>query len=195
MSDTSVREPVDAIPDLRGVSAEIRSILDDCLAGRELPWDKAVILAQARGRDLLGLCTVADHMRARQVGDQVTYVINRNINFTNVCIKNCKFCAFSRDLRSEYGYYLDTEEVIRRARQAARLGATEVCVQAGLVPDADGRIYIDLCRALKAAVPDLHLHAFSPEIEEHLLLPSVAVLCRKTSVLTSRISAGGSSCR
>lgn len=148
---------------LGAVAAEFRSLLDQCLEGRELSWQDAVTLSKARGRDLLALCAVADHLREAQVGDTVTYVINRNINFTNVCVKTCKFCAFSRDLRSDSGYFLDTDEVIRRATQARALGATEVCLQAGLAPDADGRIYIDLCRAVKRALPDLHVHAFSPE--------------------------------
>ena len=148
---------------LSGVTPEVRAILEDCLNERELSWQRGVTLSGVRGRDLHALCVVADHLRARQAGDVVTYVVNRNINFTNVCVKSCKFCAFSRDLRSEQGYFLDVDEVIRRAQQARDLGATEVCIQAGLAPDADGRIYIDLCRAVKTALPELHLHAFSPE--------------------------------
>ncbi len=148
---------------LDGVSRDIRDILEACLSDRPLPWQDGVTLSSARGRDMHALCLVADHMRARQAGDVVTYIVNRNINFTNVCVKNCKFCAFSRDLRSEQAYFLDTEEIIRRAGEAQAMGATEVCIQAGLAPDADGRIYIDLCRAVKEALPNLHLHAFSPE--------------------------------
>jgi len=90
-------------------------------------------------------------------------VVNRNINFTNVCIKHCGFCAFSRDHREEEGYLLPVEEVVRRAREASDMGATEVCIQAGLPPKLDGRFYIDLTRAIKTALPDLHIHAFSPE--------------------------------
>ena len=93
----------------------------------------------------------------------MTYVVNRNINFTNVCIKHCGFCAFSRDHREEEGYLLPIDEVVRRAREAWELGASEVCIQAGLPPKLDGRFYIDLTRALRAALPKLHLHAFSPE--------------------------------
>jgi FO synthase subunit 2 len=97
------------------------------------------------------------------VGQTVSYVVNRNINFTNVCIKHCTFCAFSRDHREEEGYFLPIEEVVRRAVEAHRLGATEVCIQAGLPPKLDGRFYIEICRAIKQEVPDLHIHAFSPE--------------------------------
>jgi FO synthase subunit 2 len=121
------------------------------------------VLARATGRDLAALTVVADELRRRQAGDTVTYVVNRNINFTNVCIKHCGFCAFSRDHREEEGYLLPIDEVVRRAREAWDLGASEVCIQAGLPPKLDGRFYIDLTHALKAALPDLHLHAFSPE--------------------------------
>jgi FO synthase subunit 2 len=102
-------------------------------------------------------------LRRQQVGDIVTYVVNRNINFTNVCVKACRFCAFSRTKRSEEGYFLDEEEVVRRAVEAQSLGATEVCLQAGLAPGMDGELYPRLCRAIKTAAPTLHLHAFSPE--------------------------------
>jgi 5-amino-6-(D-ribitylamino)uracil---L-tyrosine 4-hydroxyphenyl transferase len=106
---------------------------------------------------------VADELRRRSVGNTVTYVINRNINFTNVCIKRCGFCAFSRDFREEEGYFLPIEEIVRRAKEAWNLGATEVCIQAGLPPKMDGHLYIDICNAIKKELPDIHIHAFSPE--------------------------------
>jgi FO synthase subunit 2 len=93
----------------------------------------------------------------------VTYVVNRNINFTNVCIKRCGFCAFSRDFRQEEGYFLPFEEVIARAKEAWELGATEVCIQAGLPPQMEGDLYIRLTRAIKEVLPDIHIHGFSPE--------------------------------
>jgi len=142
---------------------EVRAALAKSLDERELSVADALVLAEARGRDLQAMSMVADEMRRRQAGDVVTFVINRNINFTNVCIKHCGFCAFSRDHREEEGYLLPVEEVVRRAQEAWDLGATEVCIQAGLPPKLDGRYYIDLTRALKAKLPDLHLHAFSPE--------------------------------
>src|SRR6266480_4836687 len=110
---------------------------------------------RALARALHALALAADELRRRQVGDVVTFVVNRNINFTNVCIKHCGFCAFSRDHREEEGYFLPVAEVVRRAREASELGATEVCIQAGLPPKLDGRYYIDLCRAIKAAVPEM----------------------------------------
>jgi FO synthase subunit 2 len=141
----------------------VRRILGRALDGAEVSIDDGITLAVVRGRDLRALTEAADAMRRRQVGDLVTFVVNRNINFTNVCIKHCTFCAFSRDHREEEGYLLPPEEVVRRAREAWELGATEVCIQAGLPPKLDGRYYIDLCGAIKRALPDLHLHAFSPE--------------------------------
>src|SRR3989304_4391509 len=94
--------------------------------------------ARARGRDLRALTLVADELRRRQVGDVVTFVVNRNVNFTNVCIKHCTFCAFSRDHREEEGYFLPVAEVVRRVREAWDLGATEGCIQAGLPPKLAG---------------------------------------------------------
>src|SRR6267142_1880350 len=151
------------IDTLDRVSPDVRGILGRALDGAEVSVAESDVLARATGRDLAALTMVADELRRRQAGDTVTYVVNRNINFTNVCIKHCGFCAFSRDHREEEGYLLPVEEVVRRAREAWELGATEVCIQAGLPPKLDGRFYIDLTRALKAALPKLHLHAFSPE--------------------------------
>jgi 7,8-didemethyl-8-hydroxy-5-deazariboflavin synthase CofH subunit len=145
------------------VAPEVRGILARVLDGAEVSVAEADVLATTTGRDLLALTLTADELRRRHVGDVVTYVVNRNINFTNVCIKHCGFCAFSRDHREEEGYLLPIEEVVRRAREAWDLGATEVCIQAGLPPKLDGRFYIDLTRSLKAALPGMHLHAFSPE--------------------------------
>ena len=142
---------------------DVRRILDQALAGDEVSVSDADRLAHAAGRDLLALTVTADELRRRQVADTVTFVVNRNVNFTNVCIKHCGFCAFSRDHREEEGYFLPIEEIVRRAREAAELGASEVCIQAGLPPKLDGRYYIDLTRAIHEALPALHIHAFSPE--------------------------------
>ena len=148
---------------LHRVSPEARAILERALEGREVGVDHGVALSACRGADLHALCLVADELRREQVGEQVTYVVNRNINFTNVCIKNCKFCAFARTVRSEQGYFLPHEEVARRVQQAEQMGATEVCLQAGLSPNLDGDSYIELCRVVRKAAPDIHIHAFSPE--------------------------------
>jgi 7,8-didemethyl-8-hydroxy-5-deazariboflavin synthase CofH subunit len=148
---------------LDGASHEVRVILARALDGQEVSVEDGARLARAAGRDLTALALAADELRQRQVGDRVTFVVNRNINFTNVCIKHCTFCAFSRDHREEEGYLLPLDEVVRRAQEAWSLGATEVCIQAGLPPKLDGRYYIDLTRAIKRALPGIHIHAFSPE--------------------------------
>ena len=134
--------------------------------------EDAVALCGARGPSLHALAAVADHLREEQVGSTVAYVVNRNINFTNVCIKACRFCAFSRTRRSEEGYFLPEEEVVRRAVEAQSFGATEVCLQAGLVSGVGADFYVGLVRALKAAAPKLHVHAFSPEELKHASLES-----------------------
>ena len=144
-------------------SPRVRTVLGRLLDGGELGVQDGIELTEVAGRDFMALTLVADEMRRRQAGDVVTYVVNRNINFTNVCIKHCTFCAFSRDHREEEGYFLPMDEVVRRALEAWEMGATEVCIQAGLPPKLEGSYYIDLCRAIKAAIPEMHLHAFSPE--------------------------------
>ena len=111
------------------VEIEVARILDRALAGDDISVDEAVTLFGASGPSLTAIITAADALRRRTVGDVVTYVINRNINFTNVCIKHCGFCAFSRDHREEEGYFLPMAEVVRRTREAWDLGAREVCVR------------------------------------------------------------------
>lgn len=148
---------------LSGVTPAIGRILDRALAGEDITVEEAGQLFDASGADLLIMMAMANHLRKKSVGDVVTYVVNRNINFTNVCVKACGFCAFSRGHLAEEGYFLPLEEVIRRAQEAWGLGAREVCVQAGLAPGMDGWYYVKLCQALKEALPELHIHGFSPE--------------------------------
>ncbi len=148
---------------LSAVTPSIGQILDRALGGEEITVDEAAQLFDASGTDLLIITAVADDLRKKTVGDTVTYVVNRNINFTNVCVKACGFCAFSRGHLAEEGYFLPLEEILRRAQEAHDLGATEVCVQAGLAPGMEGWHYVKLCKALKKALPDLHIHGFSPE--------------------------------
>ena len=145
------------------VDPAVASILDKALKGGEIDVMEGERLFTATGENLRAIIEAADHLRRRKIGDRITYVVNRNINFTNVCVKRCGFCAFSRGHRAEEGYFLPVEEVVRRAHEAWDLGATEVCIQAGLPPRMKGSFYIDLCRAIKAAVPGIHVHGFSPE--------------------------------
>jgi len=141
----------------------IERVLHKSLEGRELSAEDGEELFSAEGDHLNRLLSMADELRRRRVGERVGYVINRNVNFTNVCVKRCGFCAFSRGHRAEQGYFLPTEEILRRVREARDLGATEVCIQAGLPPRIDGSFYIDLCAAIKKEFPEIHVHAFSPE--------------------------------
>lgn len=161
MSDSALRGVLDSL--LSGVTPAVGRILDRALTGEDITVDEATRLFDASGADLLAMTAAADQLRRQTVGDVVTYVVNRNINFTNVCVKACGFCAFSRGHLAEEGYFLPTEEIVRRAREARELGASEVCVQAGLAPGMDGWHYVKLCRTLKESVPELHIHGFSPE--------------------------------
>jgi FO synthase subunit 2 len=149
--------------DMKNADPVIADILNRALDDKELSIDDAVALFDCSESELNMLIQAADELRKRRVGDLVTYVVNRNVNFTNVCIKRCGFCAFSRDFREEEGYFLPTEEIVRRAREAWNLGATEVCIQAGLPPKMNGYLYIDICKAIKKELPDIHIHGFSPE--------------------------------
>ena len=133
----------------------------------QLPDEAQVeTLFSARGADFARICEAADALRASTVGDTVTYAVVRNINYTNVCLYKCSFCAFSKgraheDLRGK-PYLLERDEIMRRVREAWDRGATEVCMQGGIHPDFTGHTYLDICRAAKEAVPGMHVHAFSP---------------------------------
>lgn len=142
---------------------ETGAILERALGGAELSLEEGSRLLDSTGGELLPLFAAADTLRARAVGEAATYVVNRNINFTNKCIKRCGFCAFSRDGGSDEGYFLSVEEVVELAVEAWGWGATEVCIQAGLAPELDGLYYPRLLRAVREALPQIHLHAFSPE--------------------------------
>ena len=147
----------------RNADPIVSEILNNALSEKEISSKDGLILYKTRGIDFHLVGLVADELRKRRVGNIVSYVVNRNINFTNVCIKQCGFCAFSRDFREEEGYFLPTEEIVRRAKEAHNLGATEVCIQAGLPPDMEGDLYEKICREIKKEIPDIHIHGFSPE--------------------------------
>jgi FO synthase len=144
------------------LDATIKSALSKADAHRPLSDDDALALFRAEGDALGALCSVADGLRAQAVGDSVTYVINRNINFTNVCYVGCRFCAFAQREVDRESYTLTLDEVADRAEDAWSAGASEVCMQGGIHPDLPGTFYFDLLDAVKARVPDIHVHAFSP---------------------------------
>jgi len=140
----------------------VREILHAAACGAELTFEQGLLLATAEGAALEALIAAADQFRRETVGDAITYVVNRNINFTNVCFVGCSFCGFGRGPGASDAYSLSFEEVVRRAREAWDRGATEVCIQGGLPRDLDGFFYRDLLRAIKHAIPAMHVHAFSP---------------------------------
>ncbi len=147
------------------LSPAIREALDSALTrqqGSALSKEQSLALANCEGDDLLGLLLAADQLRAELSGNLVTYVVNRNINFTNICFVGCKFCAFSRGPREDDTYFLSPDQVAAKAMEAWELGATEVCIQGGLPHDLPPFYYRDILRAVKRAVPRMHCHAFSP---------------------------------
>jgi len=147
------------------ISLESRAALDQVLEtqdGGHLSREQCLLLANVEGDDLLGLLVAADTLRRDLVGNLVTYVVNRNINFTNVCFVGCKFCAFSRGPREGDTYFLSLEQLAQKTVEAWQLGATEVCIQGGLPHELPPFHYRDILRAVKNAVPAMHIHAFSP---------------------------------
>jgi len=142
--------------------ADIRDYLVAAGEGAELSFEQALQLATAEGPALDALIVAADALRRETVGNAITYVVNRNINFTNVCFVGCSFCGFARGPGAPDAYSHSANEVVRKTREAWERGATEVCIQGGLPRDLDGFFYRDILRAIKAAVPRMHIHAFSP---------------------------------
>jgi FO synthase subunit 2 len=140
MSFESIQKYIDPV---------ISEILDKAVDNKEITISEVLELLDCKGMEMNMLIAVANYIRKNKNGDVVTYVLNRNINFTNVCIKRCGFCAFSRDFRQEEGYFLPTEEVVKRSKEAYQYGATEVCIQAGLPPQMDGNLYVELCKSIK----------------------------------------------
>jgi len=147
------------------ISSQSRAALErvmETLDGGVLTREQCALLASASGDDLLGLLVAADALRRELVGNIVTYVVNRNINFTNVCFVGCKFCAFSRGPRESDTYFLSLDQVAQKASEAWKIGATEVCIQGGLPHGLPPFHYRDILRAVKKAEPGMHIHAFSP---------------------------------
>ena len=165
-----VEAPVLSAPmPVTGGDPAIRAALARAARGEDLDAASITRLFGAEGGDLAAIIALADELRREAVGDGVSYVVNRNINYTNICLLLCGFCAFSKgSTRSERGpaYNIDHAEIAARVREAAARGATEVCLQGGIHPAYDGHTYRGIVEAVKAAVPDMHVHAFSP-LEVH----------------------------
>lgn len=138
-------------------------VVEKALGGGEITVAEADVLFAARSpEDIAALAIAADHVRKTDVGDVVTYVVNRNINFTNICDVYCGFCNFMAPEGDERAYFLSMEEIADKTAEAWEIGATEVCMQGGMHPRIDGNYYVDLIRNVKKAVPEMHTHAFSP---------------------------------
>src|ERR1700739_3188294 len=149
----------------RSASPFVRGLLERLLENQDgscLNESERHALAHAEGADLIAELLAADSLRRDLVGNIVTYVVNRNINFTNICFVGCKFCAFSRGRREADSYFHSLEDMGRKAKEAWELGATEVCIQGGLPHGLPPFYYRDILRAVKKAVPAMHIHAFSP---------------------------------
>ena len=147
------------------LTAAVRSSLEQVLEtqnGADLSLEESYALADSEGDDLLGLLVAANMLRSELVGNIVTYIVNRNINFTNICFVGCKFCAFSRGPREADTYFLTLDQMAKKAVEAWELGSTEVCIQGGLPHGLPAFHYRDILRAIKDAVPRMHIHAFSP---------------------------------
>lgn len=153
---------VDCATALSRARPAFAAILERALNGQELGFADGLALARATGDDLLALVKAADELRRRTVGDVLTYVVNRNLNFTNICIVGCSFCGFSRGPRAKDAYFHSTENLLAKTREAVASGATELCIQGGLPRDLDGSYYAGLLRDISAEFPQLHLHAYSP---------------------------------
>ena len=149
-----------------GVSADLHDIVERIRCGDEIAESDITRLFQARGDDFAWLVSQADELRRQVNGDTVTYVVNRNINYTNVCYFKCQFCAFSKGKHSEdlrgRPYDISASEIAARCSEAWRRGATEVCMQGGIHPDYTGQTYLDILHTVRAASPNMHIHAFSP---------------------------------
>jgi 7,8-didemethyl-8-hydroxy-5-deazariboflavin synthase CofH subunit len=147
---------------LAAASPGIRPVLEVALAGRDLSVDDGVRALAAERDDLLALIAAADAIRATDVGDDVTYVVNRNLNFTNVCFVGCRFCAFKRHRSDPDAYNQPIEVILAKVREAVDRGATEICMQGGINPEMPAFAYRDILLAIKRAFPAVHVHAFSP---------------------------------
>ena len=142
------------------IKPEIEEILQQALK-RRITEEEALKLMNSSSEELFAIAITADRLRKSRAGDVVTYVINRNINFTNVCVSDCEFCAFRRNKSDADAYLLSIEQVVEKSREAKKLGATEVCIQGGLHPSLNADYYSDIIKAIKRNV-EIHVHAFSP---------------------------------
>jgi 7,8-didemethyl-8-hydroxy-5-deazariboflavin synthase CofH subunit len=156
------RRKVDLQAQLEAASRPVWRILNRVLLGHDVTQAQGTTLFQAQGADITAICATADSLRQKVNGDRVSFVVNRNINFTNVCYMGCRFCGFAKRKEDAAAEWLEPHQVAERAQQAWDRGATEVCIQGGLHPKMPATTYRDIILAIKARLPDMHIHAFSP---------------------------------
>lgn len=154
--------PANQSVSLVGLNPEIKNALKQALDGKEISTRQAISLFSAEGNEYQALLNVADQVRRNVCGEKATFVITRNINFTNVCYMGCKFCNFAKPIKHEEAEFLSLDEIANRAQQAWDKGATEVCIQGGLHPQMSADFYRNILLTIKARLPKLHIHAFSP---------------------------------
>ena len=172
----------------------VEAILTRASQGKDLSESEGLILLQQQKPEIIAaISKTADWLRKQQVGDTVTYVVNRNINFTNICEQHCSFCAFRRDVGEEGAFWLNIEQILAKAADAVTKGATEICMQGGLNPEAKHNgtsldYYLKLIQEIKHKFPQLHLHAFSPQEvqfiarEDHLSYEEVIIALKEAGV-------------
>jgi FO synthase len=153
-------QPLEAV--IAAARPQVANALERSLVGRELDFEDGLMLLNTEGADLLALIRTADFTRSVDVGPAVTYVVNRNINFTNVCFVGCQFCAFARHRKDDDARTDDAQQVLAKVQEAVDRGATEICMQGGINPEMDAFAYRDLLLAIKVRFPAIHIHAFSP---------------------------------
>lgn len=147
---------------LKKLEPELRDIIEKAFAGEEISVVEGKKLMEVRNEDLDCVLQAADLLRRSKVGPIVTYVVNRNINFTNICTVRCRFCAYSEDPSSSNGFFLSIPEIEHKVKEAQDLGATEVCIQGGIAPTTNLEVYIQIIKAVKRQAPEIHIHGFSP---------------------------------
>jgi 7,8-didemethyl-8-hydroxy-5-deazariboflavin synthase CofH subunit len=163
---------------IKNLDPELSEALEKALSGKAIDEDEALKLLNSSYEEALILALVADYVRKMSVGDVVTFVVNRNINFTNECVVRCLFCAYSRPLGSPDGYLLSIEKVVSKAYEAWKRGATEVCIQGAINPKVPAEYYFEMLSRIKEKVPQIHIHAFSPQ-EVHYITSKLGTTYRE----------------
>ncbi|RLG74527.1 MAG: 7,8-didemethyl-8-hydroxy-5-deazariboflavin synthase subunit CofH [Thermoprotei archaeon] len=163
---------------IKSIDSYFSDIIDKAIDGKDISEREAVRLFEAKNMEINILAFAADYLRWKTIGDIVTFVVNRNINFTNECMINCNFCAYSKPVGHPEAYTLSINEIVRKALKAWRHGATEVCIQGAINPKISPEFYLNILRSIKKVLPEIHIHAFSPQ-EVHYFATKMDVSYRE----------------